>query len=282
MCLEAFLVPGLVGVVLVHLVRKVGTRREARIAVAIIVATGLLMSIHPTYRPTELSGSPMPVLRGQFTSGLTPNATLATVLGLVAVVGTVAAGIAWWRGDREVGEGPWLVAAGFAVVLLGIVPFVLRLPVGHRGMADRSFVISSVGVAMLWVGWARVLLGRSRVALGVGALALATVLVAANVRFQQDWAEGADLTRDMLRGVACRYPEGPPEGFAVGPQVPVPEGIRPLHQFYLDDATRVVLGRPMAFTLAEDAAEWGDRPVALQATWDELLAEGRRPGAEDC
>lgn len=282
MCLEAFLVPGLVGVVLVHLVRKVGTRREARIAVAIIVATGLLMSIHPTYRPTELSGTPLPALRGQFTSGLTPNATLATLLAIVAVVGTVAAAVAWWRGDREVGEGPWLVAAGFAVVILGIVPFVLRLPVGHRGMADRSFVISSVGVAMLWVGWGRVLLGRSRVALGAGAIALATVLVAANVRFQQDWAEGADLTRDMLRGVACRYPDGPPEGFAVGPQVPVPEGIRPLHQFYLDDASRVVLGRPLHFTLAEDATEWSDRPVALQATWDELVAEGRRAGAADC
>ncbi len=282
MCLEAMLVPGLVGVVLVHRVRNVGTRREARIAAAIIVATGLLMSIHPTYRPTELSGSPLPALRGQFTSGLTPNATLAPVLGIIAVVGTIAAAIAWWRGEREVGEGPWLVAAGFAVVVLGLVPFVLRLPVGHRGMADRSFVISSVGVAVLWVGWARVLLGRSRVALGAGAIALATVLVAANVRFQQDWAEGADLTRDLLRGVACRWPDGPPEGFAVGPQVPVPHGVRPIHQFYLDDASRVVLGRPLHFTIAEDASEWDDRPASLRATWDDLVAEGRRPGTEDC
>ena len=283
MCLEAMLVPGLVGVVLVHVVRKVGTRREAHTAVAIIVATGLLMSIHPTYRPTGSSpGSPMPALRGQFTSGLTPNPTVAALLVITAVVGTLAALVSWWRGHRTVGEGPWLVAAGFAVVFLGLLPFALRWPVGHRGQADRSFVVASVGVALLWVGWAKVLLARSRLALGAGAIALATVLVAANLRFQQDWAEGADLTRDMLRGVACRYPDGPPDGFAVGPQVPVPEGIRPIHQFYLEDAARVVLGRPLRFTLAEDADEWGDRSPSLQATWDELVAEGRQPGAEDC
>ncbi|MBX3286872.1 MAG: hypothetical protein KF703_16105 [Actinobacteria bacterium] len=277
MCLEVMLVPGLVGVVLIHRLRAVGTRRDAGWASAIIVATGLLMSIHPTYRPGEARrGTPGPALRGLFTSGLTPNAAIATLLGVIAVVGTVAAAVAWWRGERGVGEGPWLVATGLAVVVLGLVPYALKWPVGDRGQADRNFVVSSVGVALLWIGWGRVLLGRRRLALGAGALALAAVLVAANVRFQRDWAESADLSRDLLRGVECRYPDGPPEGFAVGPWVPVPGQVRPLHQFYLEDASRVVLGHPLRFTLAEGEDEWRDRPPELRATWDELVAEGRR------
>jgi hypothetical protein len=59
----------------------------------------------------------------------------------------------------------------------------------------------------------------------------------------------------------------------VGPTVPGRGGVRALHWFFLQDATQVVLGRPLQFDLTESDQEWRDRPEELQVTWDELLAE---------
>ncbi|MBS1837193.1 MAG: hypothetical protein JST64_05795 [Actinobacteria bacterium] len=273
LCLEVMLAPGLAAVWAVHLLRGRGTRRDAVISTACLFVTGGLMMIHPVYNPaTADHGTPAPIVSAHFGNGLTDVPAAALVLFVVAGIGTVVGMARFARGDRRPGDGPWLVVVGMAVIVLGMAAFVLKFPTGVRGMADRNFVVSSVGAAAAWVGIGLTLFGRRR-AVAVVAVAFAVVLVRADVVFQHDWATSARDTVHMLRAVEARYPGGVPPHTAVGPVVPYREGVRSLHQFFLDDAARVVLGHPIRLSVAETEAEWRQSPADRRLTWD------ARPGA---
>ncbi|MCB0959091.1 MAG: hypothetical protein KDB04_06165 [Acidimicrobiales bacterium] len=273
LCYEVMLIPALGALVAIHLWRGEGTRRAASRAAGVVVVTGLLMLIHPTYRPGSAHrGSPAVIPAAHFASGLTPDPTIARILAATSVLG-IGLGVARYaKGDREVGGGPWLIVCGLATIALGVAAFALKWPTEVRGQADRSFVVSSVGAALAWVGIARVLLERSRGALGAAALALLVVLASANATYQRDWVESAQGARQMLEGVQCRFGDEVPVDLGVGPQVPSPGGVRSLHQFFLADASRVTLGRPLTFDLVETEEAWRDRPANRQLTWDELIA----------
>lgn len=275
LCYEVMLPAALAAVVLLHVLRHRGTRIRAVQGAAVVVVTGCLMLIHPTYNPANADrGSPMVVPAAHFGSGLTRVGPLAVALAVVAAVGVVVGLVRFARGERRGGSGPWLVAAGLGVVAVGVSAYVLKWPYGVRGQADRNYVVSSVGGAMVWVGCARVLLERWRPALVAGAVAFAAVMVTANVSYQRDWSDSAVGARRMLEAVDCRYRGRPPADLGVGPVVPVPADVRALHQFFLGDATRVTLGRPLRFDLTESDAEWRDRPPGRRVTWDELLDSG--------
>jgi hypothetical protein len=275
MCLEVMLLPGLVALVVLHLVRGRGDRRGVLIGIGVILLTGALMLIHPTYSPGGARrGTPVHVLPAHFGSGLTPAAPVAWVLSGVAAAGIAVALVQFARGRRSAGSGPWLVVAGLAVLALGVAAFVLKWPVGPRGQADRNFVVSSFGSAMVWVGIGRLVFERHRAVAVAAAVAFGAVLVHADVRFQQDWARSAGEARAMLLEVECRYSGAPPRNLAVGPWVPVYGDVRALHWFYLRDASRVLTGEPMDFVLAEDEVEWSDRPAELRLRWEELVAQG--------
>lgn len=273
-CLEVMLLPGLVALWALHLWRGRGTRREAWIGAAVIVVAGLLMMIHPTYDASSvIRGTPAQILPGHFGPGLTTVPAAAWALGLTAAVGVVAAVVLAWRGRGEAGSAPWLVLTGLAVMALGLAPFVLKWPAAYRGQADRNFVVSSVGSAMVWTGIGWLVWQRTRVGASVLGAGFAALLLSTNVTYQADWSAVALQTPAMLRAVQCRYDGEPPAGLGVGPTVPGRGGVRALHWFFLQDATRVVLGRPLEFDLTESDQEWRDRPEELQVTWDELLAE---------
>lgn len=274
-CLEVMLLPGLVALVALHLWRQRGTRRAAWTGAAVIVTAGALMLIHPTYGlGSATRGTPAAVWPAHFGSGLTTVPAVAWILSISAVVGIAGAVIAVAKGRRSTGDAPWMVLVGLAVIVVGLAPFVLKWPTSYRGQADRNFVVSSVGSAMVWVGIGRLVWERSRVVAGVAAVGFVAVMVATNITYQADWSRVARETPAMLRAVQCRYGDEPPEMLGVGPTVPGHGGIRALHWFFLEDATRVVLGEPMRFDLTESDQEWRDRPAELQVSWDELLAEG--------
>lgn len=273
LCLEVMLLPGVAALWALHRWRGRGSRRQLVIASAVIVGTGCLMLIHPTYSVSGATrGSPAPVLPAHFGAGLTTVPALAWVLGALAAVGIVVATVQYARGRREEGGGPWLVVVGLAVMAVGLAAFVLKWPTGYRGQADRNYVVSSVGAAMVWVGVARVLFDRSRVALGASAGAFLVLLAATNVAFQADWVRSAEETRHLLRAVDCEFDGRPPEGLVVGPSVRSHGQVRAIHQFFLDDASRVVVGRTLDFTLAETEEEWIAAPAELRRSWDELLS----------
>lgn len=273
-CLEVMLLPGLVALVALHLWRERGSRREAYIGATVIVTAGALMLIHPTYSIANAArGTPAPIWPAHFGSGLTTVTAIAWVLSISAVIGIVTAAAAFARGRRDTCDAPWLVLAGLAVMVVGLAPFVLKWPAAYRGQADRNFVVSSVGSAMVWAGIGYLVWQRSRVVAALAGVGFVGVMVATNITYQADWSRVARETPAMLRAVQCRYGDDVPEGLGVGPTVPGYGGIRAVHWFYLDDATRVVLGEPLEFDLTETDQEWRDRPVELQVTWDELLAE---------
>lgn len=278
LCYEVMLLPALSAVVALHLLRGRGTRRQAVVAAAIVVTTGCLMLIHPTYNPgTARRGTPAPILAAHFGSGLTEHGPLAAILAVTAATGIVVGLVRFVRGERSAADAPWLVVAGLGVMVVGLATFALKWPTGVRGAADRNFVVSSVGSAMVWVGCARVLCGRSRVALGAAAGAFALIVVPTNVTYQRQWADGAQSTRAMIEAVDCRYDGRPPPDLGVGPNVPVDGDVRAIHQFFLEDATRVVAGHPMTFVVTESQEEWEDRPVDRRVTWDELIDAGCPP-----
>ena len=152
LCYEVMLLPALTALVLVHLARGRGTRTDAVRGAAIIVITGLLMLIHPTYSVRGANrGTPAPVLPAHFSRGLSPVHGVSLVLGLVAAIGIVMGLVAFARGQREPGSGPWLIVAGLGVMAAGLVVFVLKWPDGYQGQA--RFVIDE---------WRRSWNGRTR------------------------------------------------------------------------------------------------------------------------
>lgn len=274
-CLEVMLLPGLVALGALHHWRGRGTRREAWIGAGIIVTAAGLMLIHPTYSVANaVRGTPAPIWPAHFGAGLTTVPAIAWTLSGIAIAGMAIAVVAVVRDRHRTTDGHWLILAGITVIVVGLAPFVLKWPAAYRGMADRNFVVSSVGSAMVWAGIGYLIWQRSRAIAAVAGIAFCTLMVSTNVTYQSDWSMIARQTPDMLRAVQCRYGDDPPKQLGVGPTVPGQGGVRALHWFFLEDATRVVLGRPLEFDLAETDQEWRERPEELQVTWDELLAEG--------
>ncbi len=273
-CLEVMLLPGLAALAAMHLWRGRGTRREAWTGAAIIVVAGLLMLIHPTYDASSvIRGTPAPILPAHFGAGLTTVPAAAWLLGVTAAAGVVVAAVQAIRGRGDAGSAPWLVLSGLAVMVLGLAPYVLKWPAAYRGQADRNFVVSSVGSAMVWTGIGWLVWQRTRVVASVLGAGFAALMISTNVTYQADWSAVALQTPAMLRAVQCRYDGEPPPELGVGPTVPGRGGVRALHWFFLQDATRVVLGRPLEFDLTESEEEWQARPDDLQVTWEELLAQ---------
>lgn len=275
LCYEVMLLPALTAVVVLHLLRGRGTRRQALTAAAVIVVTGCLMLIHPTYSPASADrGSPVGLGAAHFGSGLTEIGLLAGVLAVTATAGIVVSLVQFARGRRGADDGPWLVVVGLGIMAVGLASFALKWPTGVRGQADRNYVVSSVGSAMVWVGCAQVLFGRSRAALATASCAFVLVAASTNVAYQRQWGEAAQETVAMLEAVDCRYEGAPPQDLAVGPFVPVPHSVRTVQQFFLADASQVVTGERFDFELTDSQEAWEDRPEELRVTWDELLAEG--------
>jgi len=147
-------------------------------------------------------------------------------------------------------------------------------------MADRNYVVSSLGGALVWVGVARSLAdllprrpSLRRVALGVAGALFAACLLWSNVVFQGDWARSAADATELLHAVDRRFDSSPPAELSVGPAVPSRNCVRSIHQFFLEDASRVVLGHPLDFRIAEHDGEWRSAPPDLQLSWEQLLGE---------
>ncbi|MEI7886643.1 MAG: hypothetical protein WCJ04_04540 [Actinomycetes bacterium] len=278
-CLEVMMLPGLVALIVLHHWRKRGTRKEALIGGSIIVIATALMLLHPTYSVAHATrGTPAALWPAHFGSGLTTVPAIAWALSLTAAVGILLGLYLFARGQRSTRDAPWLVVVGLAVMVVGLAPFILKWPTGYRGQADRTFVVSSVGSAIVWVGIGRLVWERSRALAVAGCIGFIAAMTATNITYQADWSRAAQETPAMLRSVACRSDSSPPSNLAVGPTVPSYGGVRALHQFFLDDATRVVLGGPMTFVLAEGEQEWRSRPSNLQLTWGELVKQRKDCG----
>ncbi len=272
-CYEATFVPGLLGFLALHVRSGRGTPRTLRRGIALFVLTAAGLALHPTYAIDLADRGPAgPLLPAHVGAGLTASPRLATVLTVVAGVAAVAGAVEWWRGDRARGSGPWLMAAGAVVAASGLVAFAFKLPQEPRGIADRAFVVSSVGSALFWVGVAKLVRRRSRLATVLVGTAFLVVLLVADVTFQRDWSRSGADARALLRDVERCYPAGPPSQLTVGPAARYRGGVRSLHDFFVPEAAVAELGHPVRFHLAETEADWRKVPVRDRVTWTRILS----------
>lgn len=132
---------------------------------------------------------PTTIIPGTLALGLDPR--WVTGMAVASVLAAVGAGVLL-RGAatrfRRTTQPEWLVLAGLALCLLGVIPQ-LKLHTDFYGMYDRSNTISGVGAAMVLVGVAwlagRLLAGRTRQVIAVAAL-VAFVVVAGLIRVSWD------------------------------------------------------------------------------------------------
>lgn len=147
-----------------------------------------------------------------------PAADLATVVGLA---GSVAAAVVVVRGRSTAPRATWLVLAGWAVVVLGVVPF-LRYLYAPLGAGDRFSCVSAIGGAMVWVGLGWWLHGRRREAAVVAAAALLAGALVQRAHMADLWSRAGDDSRALEAEVRARFPEPPAEPLVFGP-APVQE-----------------------------------------------------------
>ena len=86
--------------------------------------------------------------------GITPNGpgnVLAAPLVLLALIGCALAVARVARRAMSVDAGDWLVVAGLAVMVIGLLPFV-RYFYEPQGAGDRANYLSSMGGALVWAG----------------------------------------------------------------------------------------------------------------------------------
>jgi hypothetical protein len=271
-CYEAVLIPALVAVIVLHHWKGWGTTRQTVLASAGLVVTGALMSIHPTYSVTASPrGTPRYLLPAHFAGGLTQSPGVAKVLAVVAALGVIVAAITAWRSPSPAGSGPWCVAVGLGVMVCGLATFVLRFPVAERGFADRNYVVSSVGAALVWWGVGRVLFERWRPILVIAGAAFAAVLISANVRFQRDWAQAANDTVVLVHRVDQLYHGDPPRSLVVGPGMPHWQGVGAINTFFVPSASRVLVGHPMMFRIDTGNDLWSTTPPDRRLAWSDVL-----------
>jgi hypothetical protein len=277
-CYEAVLLPAIAAVVVLHVWRRWGTRREARLAVGGLVLTGVLMSIHPTYDPFDTPhGTPRYLFGAHFGGGLSDIGWIALALSALAAVGVLLAA-ARHRDVREhVGSPAWLVAVGIGVMVVGLAAFVLRFPVDVRGVADRNYVVSSVGAALVWWGVLRVVAGWNRVAMAALTGLFVAALAVTNVRYQHDWSVAVHDTVTLVHAVDCRYHGSPPAGLVVGPGMPRWNGVGAINTFFVPAASQVLVGHRMHFRMGTPD-EWEGTPPDRRLSWADVLDDGPSSG----
>ena len=216
------------GPVLVGAAVAVGIGRSAadrrRLALVTVGALGaalvwLVAFIHPGKQGLDRwldVGAVVPGHIGDSAFGSSPLGQVATLL---VVVGVVVLAVAARRPvfGLEPAWEPRLLAAGAAVLVLGLVPF-LRYLYAPLGLGDRVTVVSGIGgamvlVAVLGLAW------RGHVAVGVACTLIVVVAAGlARVDTVDTYATAADDGRRFLAVLDERFPDVPDRVITVGPR----------------------------------------------------------------
>lgn len=196
-----------------------------RLAAALPTALAAIwVLLHPVYEDTPVPDTDVSLLwRAHFSDGLLGTAggpdRVVYLLGDLALLGLIGCAVAWLLGDRDREDGPWLALAGLAVMVAGSAGF-LRVGLGFEsaGFFDRLLAVSSIGVAMVFVGIGQLVWRRSRPVAFAGAVGLCMAAVAGLVVSMQSWsAAGADVTAALAFVDATRPVDGQVVDVAIGP-----------------------------------------------------------------
>jgi hypothetical protein len=178
------------------------TRWDAVGAGVVTLSSVLLWQVTHWHSVKSIQRDPAAITQSvaaHFGWGIVPDGAIASVAVCVALVGTVLV-VHRLLVAKSGGPSEWLVVAGWAIVLLGTIPFTLYF-YAPLGAGDRATYVSGFGGAMVWVGliWC---VGRTRPAV---ALCVAAALVAAGgvVRLErmEVWHTAAEDGRAIVAAV---------------------------------------------------------------------------------
>ena len=198
-------------------------RLARAVAFAAVAVTALWSATHSVYDEEFSLLVPNPVVyaSAHFGSGLFASASTPGILrfgGLaVVLVGIVAAGVAWLRGERDLEAGPALVLDGLVLMALGAW-IAIVLPISSHGVVDRLYAVSTIGSAFVLVGLYRYVHARhAGVAVGAAVLLLACCVAGTFVALRS-WSDaGADAVA-LMRHLEQEYPDAASRRFVVGPE----------------------------------------------------------------
>jgi hypothetical protein len=181
----------------------------------------MVLNWHPEKKGLGQTLEPWFVVPGHFGYSITGDMTVARVAvpAAVLVVSAIAAYRLIIASERSSANWQqWCIAAGWAVIALGTLPFV-RYFYAPIGFGDRVTVVSGVGgaivlvavVATLWRWWAP---------LGVAfALLLSVAMVGQRASMVMAYATASDDSRRVLAAIEDRWPEPPDHPMVFGPEV---------------------------------------------------------------
>lgn len=274
--------PAAAGVVVAYAVRDhLGGRRERALRLSLLGVIGLggagvWMVTH--WHPSKQGlgqwidvGNVVPGHFGTSVFGFTTPGRLAALLALL----TIAFG--FWvivsgrlRGSVEEG---WMAAAGGALLVLGVLPFV-RYFYAPLGLGDRSTVVSGVGALLILSAACRATyrwLGRP-VFLVVAFLVIMTLHT--RVEMVRTYATAADDGRQLLATVERRFPEPPDDELVFGPSFVVENNVAAF--FNVDWAVHWLYGtREIAVRTTTSSEEFEQAPPAYRFDVPELLGRQR-------
>lgn len=221
---EAMGPAAVVAVIAVRLRRSAGKRLSAVLPPLLALGVAglwMLANWHPEKKGLETTMDPWFLIPGHFGFSITGDLLLAqsVVPGVVLLTSAVALYDLIVAERRTCARWPqWTVAAGWALLVLGALPFV-RYFYAPIGFGDRVTVVSGVGGALVLVAVTAQLARWWRpVALLFGAV-VAVAATSQRASMVATYATAADDSRRILDAINDRWPTPPDHPMVFGPEV---------------------------------------------------------------
>ena len=195
---------------------------------AMVAAAAWWSTTHSVYEATLRVPNPAVLWSAHFGSGLFATAAVPSVLRFaclgLSAVGVVVGVALWVRGDRGRESGTTLVVAGLAVMAIGAWT-TFTLPIAAFGVVDRLYALSSVGAALIVVGFIRYLHDHWPPLAPVAGVGFVALCLLGQVVSLRSWSQAGQDSVTLLRYLDRTYEDAGGRRFVVGPVVPSRNGI---------------------------------------------------------
>lgn len=245
-----------------------------------VIAATLWALGHPIYPLAVHFPNPLVFWDGHFGAGLFGSSSVSILLRLIPAsaiaVGVIISSARWCRGSTGRDDGPGLVVAGGAVMVLGALVGLNRHLV-TSGLGDRLYVASSVGAAMALVGLGQ-LLWRRRPALAVGAgIALVGVCITGQVVSLGSWSQAGSDGEALLHDLARRSEQPEDTDWVIGPEPLTRNGVLVMQSWDGTYALQLLYGRGAgSIRIAANPSEFRrEHPTDQLVRWKDVAGVAR-------